>query len=86
MLRDETVESDKLAVTQNWTQDTWFVQPVRFHWAISAGQPPALTILYMYCTGGIEMPHAVTHPLAIHDQYMQLELVTIVRAEGWSLS
>ena len=32
----------------------WLEPPVLCHWATTAGQPPALTILYMYCTGGTE--------------------------------
>ena len=32
----------------------WLEPPVLCHWATTAGQPPTLTILYMYCTGGTE--------------------------------
>ena len=32
----------------------WLEPPVRCHWATTAGQPPTLTILYMYCTGETE--------------------------------
>ena len=32
----------------------WLEPPVLCHWATTAGQPPALTILYMYCTSGTE--------------------------------
>ena len=42
------------AATGSWTQDTWLEPPVLCHWATATGQPPALTILYMYCTGGTE--------------------------------
>ena len=40
---------------------SWPVQPVLCHWAIrtTTGQPPALSISYMYCTaGGTEMPQS----------------------------
>ena len=37
------------AVTWNRTQDTWLLQPVLCHWATTAGQQPALTILYTVC-------------------------------------
>ena len=45
----------RLAVTGNRTQDTWLVQSVLCHSAMTTRQPPALKILYMYCTGGTEM-------------------------------
>ena len=32
----------------------WLELPVLCHWATTARQPPTLTILYMYCTGGTE--------------------------------
>ena len=32
----------------------WLESPVLYYWAMTAGQPPTLTILYMYCTGGTE--------------------------------
>ena len=32
----------------------WVELLVLCHWAMTAWQPPALTILYMYCTGGTE--------------------------------
>ena len=32
----------------------WLESPVLCHWAMTAGQPPTLIILYMYCTGGTE--------------------------------
>ena len=32
----------------------WLESPVLCHWAMTAGRPPTLTILYMYCTGGTE--------------------------------
>jgi len=42
---------------------TWFVQPVLSHWATTTEQPPALTILYIYCTCATEMPRSHTwHP------------------------
>ena len=47
----------KPAVTWGRTQDTsgnpgdlWLEPPVLCHWATTAGQPPALTILYMFYT------------------------------------
>ena len=51
---------------KNWTQDTWLTQPVLCHWATTTGQPPVLTILYLYCTGGTEMPQSQTRqPLSM---------------------
>ena len=44
----------KPTVTGSRTQDTWLEPPVFCHWATTARQPPVLTILYMYCTGGTE--------------------------------
>ena len=38
--------------------------PVFYHWAMTNRKPPALTILYLYCTGGAEMPGS--HHLAAH--------------------
>ena len=35
-------------------QHLWLEPPMLCHWAMTAGQPPAITILYMYCTGGTE--------------------------------
>ena len=32
----------------------WLEPPMLCHWATTAGQPPTFTILYIYCTGGIE--------------------------------
>ena len=32
----------------------WLELPALCHWATTPGQPPTLTILYMYCTGGTE--------------------------------
>ena len=32
----------------------WLEPPVLCHWTTTAGQPPTLTILHMYCTGGTE--------------------------------
>ena len=40
--------------------DLWLVQPALCHCAMTTGQPLALTILYMYCTGGTEMPQLHT--------------------------
>ena len=37
------------AAAGNQTQDTWLVQPVLCHRAMTTGQPPALTILYVDC-------------------------------------
>ena len=51
------------SVTRSWTQNTWLVL---CHWATTAGQPPALTVLSMYCTGGTEMPQSHTRqPLSM---------------------
>ena len=50
----------KPEATRNQIQDTWLVQPVLCHWATTTRQPPAPTILYMYCTGGTEMPQLHT--------------------------
>ena len=32
----------------------WLEPPLLCHWATTTGQPPTLTIFYMYCTGGTE--------------------------------
>ena len=42
------------AVARSRTQHTWLELPVLCHWATTAGQPPSLTIIYVYCTGGTE--------------------------------
>ena len=42
------------AVAVSRTQDTCLDPPVLCHWATTDGQPPTLTILYMYCTDGAE--------------------------------
>ena len=74
---------------QNRTQDTWLEPPVLCHWATVTKQPPALTILYVYCTGGTEMPQS--HILAA-TQYVLSELgqglttSNIEDCEGWWLS
>ena len=53
------------AATGNRTQDTWLLQPVLRHWAMTTGQPPSLTILNIYCTGCTEVPQSHTwQPLA----------------------
>ena len=38
----------------------WLEPPVLCHWATTTGQPPTLTILYVYCTGGTEMPRSIS--------------------------
>ena len=53
-------ESERPEVTGNRTQDTYLVQPAALplsydHWTTTS-QPPANTILYIYCTGGTDMP------------------------------
>ena len=53
------------AVAGNWTQATWLVQLVLYHY--ENGQLSALTILYIYCTGGTEIPQLHTrHPLSMY--------------------
>ena len=34
----------------------WLEPPVLCHWATTARQTPTLTLLYVHCTGGTEMP------------------------------
>ena len=49
------VESEKAGSRQELKPgQLWHEPPVLFHWAMTTGQPPALTILYMYCIGGTE--------------------------------
>ena len=61
MYEAKVEESEKRpAATRSQTQDTWLEPPVLCHWATTTGQPPALTILYMYCTGGTEIPQSYT--------------------------
>ena len=38
----------------NFLQMFWLKMKHRLRWATTTGQPPTLTILYMYCTGGTE--------------------------------
>ena len=51
------------AATGNWTQDTWLLQPVLRHWAMTTGQPPSLTIL-QYILHGLYWSASVSHPAA----------------------
>ena len=45
------------------------MQPVLCHWTATNGRPPLLTIIYIYCTGGIEMPQLhIWQPLSICHQ------------------
>ena len=50
------IQKEKRPVTGNWTYDIRLVQPVLCHGARTSGQAPPLTILYMYCEVGTEMP------------------------------
>ena len=67
----------------------WLEPPVFCHLATISGQPPTLTILYMYYTGGTECPSrtpgshsacAVRTPLGV-DRKIHIE-----DCEGWWLS
>ena len=80
VLRRKQREVKRPAVAGNLTQDTWLVQPVLCHWATTTGQPPAPTILYMYCIGGIEMPLSHTR------QPLLSELRTLLRIDQKILS
>ena len=54
--------------------ELWLELPVVFHLATTAGQPPALTILYIYCTGGTEVPQSHTlQPLSMCHQKLFVE-------------
>ena len=52
----------RLAFARNRTQDSRLEQPVVCHWAVTTGQPAALTILHMYYTGGSYWNISVAHP------------------------
>ena len=56
----------------------WLEPPVLCHWATTAGQPPALTILYMYCTSGTE---CLSRTSGSHSVCASIE-----DCEGWWLS
>ena len=43
----------------------WLEPPVLCYWATTTGQPPALTILYMYCTGGTECLRHIPGSLSV---------------------
>ena len=45
---------------QESNPNTWLVQPVVCHWAVTTRQPPTLTIFYMYCTGHTPGSHWVS--------------------------
>ena len=47
-------KTKKLAVAGSQTLDTWLIQPVLCHWALTTRQPPTHTIFYVYCTGDTE--------------------------------
>ena len=56
----------------------WLEPPGLCHWAMTARQPPTLTILYMYCKGGTEclsnMPgsHSVLQRVIIATHFVKL--------------
>ena len=55
MLRVKIEESEKAGSHRESNPGhLWLEPPVLCHWATTAGQPPTLTILYIYCTGGTE--------------------------------
>ena len=55
MLRVKIQESVKAGSHQESNPGHfWLEPPVLCHWATTAGWPPTLTILYIYCTGGTE--------------------------------
>ena len=59
----------------------WLEVPVLCHWATTTGQLPALTILYMYCTGGTE---CFSHTPGSHSVCTASMCHTY--SEGWWLS
>ena len=48
------IEESEEAGSYGESNHVWLEPPVLCHRAMTAGQPPTLTILYMYCTGGTE--------------------------------
>ena len=46
----------------------WLELPLFCHWAMTAGQPPTLTILYMYCTGANRILTA--HTVTAHTEWL----------------
>ena len=54
----------KLAVTRNWTHDSWFELPMLLHYATSIGQPPALNMqgLLHECFSHTPGSHQVKNP------------------------
>ena len=46
----------------------WLELPLFCHWAMTAGQPPTLTILYMYCTGANRIVTA--HTVTAHTEWL----------------
>ena len=48
------IEESEEAGSHGESNHVWLEPPVLFHRATTAGQRPTLTILYMYCTSGME--------------------------------
>ena len=71
MYETKVGKCEKPAVSGNWTQGPWLELPMlSLLWPLShdTGQPPALTILYKYCTGGI--PNALCFAHLAAAQYV----------------
>ena len=79
-------EANKPTVSNFWESN-----PVFCHWATTTKQPPALTILYMYCTSGAE---CLTYWVGVsqHPEWLlatgvfNFTTVHIEDCEGWWLS
>ena len=54
----------------------WPELPVLCHWAMTAGQPPTLTILYMYCAP-VQLRHSFSASCAVHTEDCMWELVVV---------
>ena len=48
-------------IGKNQNPDAWLMQPEHSYWVTMTGQPPALTILYMYCKSDTEMSSHYIH-------------------------
>ena len=73
-------ESEKPAVTRNWTQGSLLEPPVLYYWSTITEQPPATMLLYMYCTGNTECLLHTWQPLIMCHQ------LTKAFSTSWFLS
>ena len=66
----------------------WLEPPVLCHWATTAGQPPTLTILYVYCTGGTKcsVTHLATTQYVLSQNSVRAALATLATFQFIALS